>query len=81
MDKENLDMEKENIDMFEIVVNIGAQVTTGYVRINNLVQLLIDKGVLTEEELDQLFQETYDTESKRIHDFILTGETGVKERK
>ena len=70
-------MEEENLDVFEVVVNIGAQVTTGYVRMNNLVQLLIDKGVLTEEELERLFQETYDTESKKIQDFILTGEIGV----
>ena len=70
-------MEEVNLDIFEIVVNIGAQVTTGYVRMNSLIQLLVDKGFLTEEELEQLFQETFDTESKKINDFILTGEIEV----
>ncbi|WP_277586499.1 hypothetical protein [Psychrobacillus antarcticus] len=70
-------IEKENLDISEVVVNIGAKVTTGHIRMNNLIQLLIDKGVITEEELEQLFEETYDSESKKIHDFILTGEIGV----
>lgn len=66
-------MSGENIDDVKLIENMKNQIATNYVQLKSVSDLLVEKGLLTNEEIDARFDLIFEKESNKLHDFLETG--------
>lgn len=71
-------MTKDSKSFADTVSSTVDQVSANFVNIRSITELLIEKQIITRDELDERYEQLYDVESERIYNFILTKERGER---
>ncbi|WP_101844511.1 hypothetical protein [Halobacillus sp. Marseille-P3879] len=64
----------QNQEENNTLANMINQITTNFAQVSALKQLLVDKNILTEEEVAERFDKVFEEDSGNVYDFLETGE-------
>ncbi|MGP4107385.1 hypothetical protein [Virgibacillus sp. L01] len=57
------------------IENMANQITTNFVVVSTIKQLLVENNILTEQEVADKFDKVFEEDSDNVFNFLETGET------